>query len=279
MNKTQILVVAIVILLGGSIFFFGKKTVLTQEVIGETTQPSTGMSVEVLLDIAKSSLKEEEKSNLEPISLALDTVIQPNQKAALHKSLSAFWDTKGNWAAAAVHFEYAAEIDQLATSFMVAGSRYQAAAEMASDTMLSSFLFKKAIETMSKAVVIDPDNLDMTADLANAKVVGTPQPMSGIQQLLDIVKREPRHLKANVYLARLAITSGQHDKAVERFTNIIEWYPAYADAYLGLGEAYYNQGNLQLAIQNLEQYKGLVRDETVLAQVDMFIDQIKSSTP
>ena len=34
-----------------------------------------------------------------------------------------------------------------------------------------------------------------------------------------------------------------------------------------------------MAVQNLEQYKGLVRDESVLAQVDMFIDQIKSSTP
>lgn len=279
MNRTQILVVVIVVLLGGGIFFFGEKTVLTQEAASDVVQPDQGMSVSVLLDIAKSSLKEEEKSNLQPISLALDTVKQPGQRAALHKSLSAFWDTKGNWGAAAVHFEYAAEIDQQATSYMVAGSRYQAAAEMAADTMLSSFLFQKAIETMGKAVDMSPENLDMTADLANAKVVGTPQPMSGIQQLLDIVKREPRHLKANVYLARLAITSGQHDKAVERFKSIIEWYPAYAEAYLGIGEAYYNQGNLQMAIQNLEQYKGLVRDESVLAQVDIFINQIKSSTP
>jgi tetratricopeptide (TPR) repeat protein len=279
MNRAQILVVVSLVLLGGSIFFFGKKTVLTQEVSVDAVESTQGMSVEVLLDIAKSSLKEEEKSNLEPISLALDTVQQPNQRAALHKSLSAFWDTKGNWGASAVHFEYAADIDKQATSYMVAGSRYQAAAEMASDTMLSSFLFRKAIETMGKAVEIEPDNLDMIADLANANVVGTPQPMRGIQQLLDIVTREPRHLKANVYLARLAITSGQHDKAVERFTSIIEWYPAYAEAYLGLGEAYYNLGNTAMAVQNLEQYKGLVRDESVLAQVDMFIDQIKSSTP
>jgi tetratricopeptide (TPR) repeat protein len=60
---------------------------------------------------------------------------------------------------------------------------------------------------------------------------------------------------------------------------LINWYPAYADAYLGLGEAYYNSGQLEAAVKNLEQYKGLVRDEQVIAQVDEFIGKIKSSTP
>lgn len=280
MNKVQILVLAAVIALGVSIFVFGKKTVLTQEAsLTPTVEAGRGMDANAVLDIAASGLKEEEKAKLDPITLALDTVQNTAQKAALHRSLAAFWDTKGEWAAAAVHYDKAATLEPEAVHFMIAGSRYQAAAEMTADTILSNFLFSSAISNMEKATELSPDDLDMKADLANAIVTGTAAPMKGIQSLLDIVKLDPKHLKANAHLARLAITSGQHDKAVERYTNLINWYPAYADAYLGLGEAYFNLGNQEAAIRNLEQYKGLTKDESVHNQIDAFINQIKSSTP
>jgi tetratricopeptide (TPR) repeat protein len=279
MNKTQYIVVLLCVVLGVSIYVFGKKTVLSQENAEVMMQPTGGMSDDAVLEIAKSRLKPEELEKLTPITLALDTVNNPAQKAALHRAIASFWDTKGDYSASAVHYHRAAELVPEAVSFMLAGTRYQAAAELANDTLLSNFLYKQAIHTMEEATQLNPDDLDMRADLASVIVTATEQPMRGIQQLLDIVKQAPKHLKANMHLARLAVTSGQHDKAVERYNNIIGWYPAFADAYLGLGEAYYSQGQVNDAIRTLEQYKGLVRDEAITAQIDAFITQIRSSIP
>lgn len=279
MNKQQIIVVSAVLALGLSIYFFGKMTVLTQDTTAPVMEASRGMDNDALLEIAASNLKPEEREKLTPIMAALDTVKNDLQKAGLHRSLAAFWDTKSEWAAAGVHYQAAAEADPQAVNYMVAGSRYQAAAEVANDTLLSGFLFNNAISNMEKATQLAPNDLDMKSDLAIVIVTGTAAPMRGIQSLLDIVKQEPKHLKANAHLARLAITSGQHDKAVERYTNLIAWYPAFADAYLGLGEAHFNLGNKEAAIKSLEQYKGLVRDESVNTQIDVFINKIKSSTP
>lgn len=280
MNKTQLIVLAACLALGVSIFVFGKKTVLTQDTMApEAMAASRGMDDNALLDIAKSSLQDEEKDKLQPVLAALDTVNVPLQRAGMLRSLAAFWDTKGQYAASALYHLQAADLVNEAPAFMLAGSRFQAAAEMANDTLLRNFLFSKAKSAMEKASAISPEDLDIKADLANVVVLSSPQPMQGIQKLLDIVKQEPKHLRANVHLARLAITSGQNDKAIERYSNLINWYPAYADAYLGLGEAYYNSGQLEAAVKNLEQYKGLVRDEQVIAQVDEFIGKIKSSTP
>lgn len=280
MNKTQLIVLAACLALGISIFVFGKKTVLTQDTMApEAMAASRGMDDNALLDIAKSSLQDEEKDKLQPVLAALDTVNAPLQRAGMLRSLAAFWDTKGQYAASALYHLQAADLVNEAPAFMLAGSRFQAAAEMANDTLLRNFLFSKAKSAMEKAAAISPEDLDIKADLANVVVLSSPQPMQGIQKLLDIVKQEPKHLRANVHLARLAITSGQNDKAIERYSNLINWYPAYADAYLGLGEAYYNSGQLEAAVKNLEQYKGLVRDEQVIAQVDEFIGKIKSSTP
>lgn len=280
MNKTQLIVLAACLALGVSIFVFGKKTVLTQDTMApEAMAAARGMDDNALLDIAKSSLQEEEKTKLQPVLAALDTVNVPTQRAGMLRSLAAFWDTKGQYAASAVYHLQAAELVEEAPAFMLAGSRFQAAAEMATDTLLRNFLFSKAKKAMEQASGISPEDLDIKADLANVVVMSSPQPMQGIQQLLDIVKNQPKHLRANVHLARLAITSGQNDKAIERYSNLVTWYPAYADAYLGLGEAYYNTGQLEAAVKNLESYKGLVRDEQVIAQVDEFIAKIKSSTP
>ncbi len=280
MNKTQLVVVAACIALGVSIFVFGKKTVLTQDTMAPEAMAATrGMDDNALLDIAQSGLQEEEKNKLQPVLAALDTVNTPMQRAGMLRSLAAFWDTKGQYAAAGVYHLQAAELEKQSAAFMLAGSRFQAAAEMATDTLLRNFLFAKAKSAMEEAVAIAPEDLDIKADLANLVVLSSPQPMMGIQQLLNIVKEDPKHLRANVHLARLAITSGQNDKAIERYQQLATWYPAYADAYLGLGEAYYNNGQLEAAVKNLEQYKGLVRDEQIIAQVDEFIEKIKSSTP
>lgn len=280
MNKTQLVVVAACVVLGVSIFVFGKKTVLSQDTLSpEAVVANSGMDETAVLDIAQSGLKPEETDKLKPILAALDTIEQPAQKAGMLRSIAAFWDTKGQYAAAAIYHLKAADLLKEAPLYMLAGSRFQAAAEMANDTLLRNFMFRKAVVAMENASSISPDDLDIKADLANVFVLSSPQPMQGIQRLLDIVKQEPKHLRANVHLARLAITSGQNDKAIERYQNLINWYPAYADAYLGLGEAYYNTGQLEPAIRNLEQYKGLVRDEQIIAQVDEFIAKIKSSTP
>ncbi|MFN3529071.1 MAG: tetratricopeptide repeat protein [Bacteroidia bacterium] len=278
MNKKQLSVIGLGGVLFVSLFVFGKKTVLTQDLTAPVIERS-GMDDQAVLTIAEGRLKAEELEKLQPIKLALDTVKQEQQAAALNRSMAAVWDTKGEYGAAAVYHLRAAELSPDALAYMLAGSRFQTAAELSNDTLLSSYFHRQAIASMEQATALDPNDLDMRADLANAIVTGTAQPMRGIQQLLDIVKEEPHHLKANVHLARLAITSGQHDKAVERFSNIIGWYPAFADAYLGLGEAYYNLGELDKAIQTLELYKGLVRDEGVIAQVDQYINSIKSSTP
>lgn len=280
MNKTQLVVVFACVALGVSIFVFGKKTVLTQDTMApEAVAATRGMDDEAVLEIAQSTLKPEETDKLTPILTALDTVNQPAQKAGMLRSIAAFWDTKGQYAASAIYHLQAADLLKEAPLYMLAGSRFQAAAEMANDTLLRNFMFRKATIAMESASSLAPEDLDIKADLANIFVMSSPQPMQGIQRLLDIVKEDPKHLRANVHLARLAITSGQNDKAVERYQNLVNWYPAYADAYLGLGEAYYNTGQLEPAIRNLEQYKGLVRDEQIIAQVDEFIAKIKSSTP
>jgi outer membrane protein len=278
MTRLQLIVLAICLSIGAGLFFFGKMTALKSE-SATVSAEAAPMDSESLLLISRSALNAQEQDKLADIEKALDTVKAAPQREALCRSLAAFWETKSDWGAAAVWYERAAAESKNALAYALAGTRYLAAADMATDTILLQYLQGSAIRNFESAEQLDPENLDIQADLGQALTVGTSQPMQGIQKLLGIVQKEPKHLKANFHLAQLAIRSEQHDKAEKRFRDILGWYPGFADAYLGLGEALYKQGKTTEAIQALEDYKALSKDPGILAQVDNFIQQIKSSTP
>lgn len=278
MNRLQILLILACLALGLTIYLFGQKTVLkaNEQAVAVEEQP---MNAESLLLISRSALSGEEQDKLDQIEKALDTVNNTAQQQALSRSMAAFWETKNDWGAAAVWYARAAAAGQDATGYALAGTRYLAAADMVSDSSMLRFLQAAAISSFESANQLAPDNLDIAADLGHARTIGSVAPMQGIQELLGIVQQEPRHLKANFHLAQLSIRSEQYDKAIKRFQDLLQWYPSFSDAYLGLGEAYYKSGEIARAVQALEDYKALSKDPAILAQVDAFLQQIKSSTP
>lgn len=278
MSRLQLLLVGAALVLGVSIFLFGEMTVLKPNETKTAVQEQS-MDAEALLLISRSSLSTQEQDKLTTIEKALDTVNNPSQREALARSMAAFWETKNDWGAAAVWYERSAEAGKDANGHALAGTRFLAAADMVGDSVLLSYLHTSSIRNFEAASTLAPENLDIAADLGHALTIGTAAPMQGIQKLLGIVQQEPKHLKANFHLAQLAIRSEQYDKAVKRFNDILSWYPSFADAYLGLGEAYYKLGDKPKAIQALEDYKALSKDPAILAQVEAFLTQIKSSTP
>jgi predicted Zn-dependent protease len=127
---------------------------------------------------------------------------------------------------------------------------------------------------LAKALEGKPEDLDLKADWAHALVQSSPAPMQGVQVLLEIIRQQPKHLKAHSHLAKLAIESGQFPKAIARFKNLLKWYPGLGSAYLGLGEAYFRNGNKDSAVIYLQQYRGLVEDPETQQQIDNYLSQI-----
>ena len=80
--------------------------------------------------------------------------------------------------------------------------------------------------------------LDQKVDEAIAKIQNGGPPMEAIGMLLEVVEENPRHARAQFTLGTFSILSGQYEKAVDRFSKVIEIDPTYTDAYRFLGEAH-----------------------------------------
>ncbi|MFZ9968525.1 MAG: tetratricopeptide repeat protein [Bacteroidia bacterium] len=235
-------------------------------------------SASVLLNKKVQELPDADRSRFESVSSALDSLKDsPLQVAGLWKSLASFWLTRQDYLGAALCLDQAVMSDPNSGDYKDAGLYYSSArhSSEAEDSLIQVFCRRRSTELLAKALESQPQDLDLKADWAQALVLSSPAPMQGVQVLMEIIKQEPRHLKAHTHLAKLAIESKQFPKAIQRFKNLLDWYPGLGEAYLGLGEAYYRSGKPDSAVIYLKQYRGLVRDPEIQEQIDSYLNQIQ----
>lgn len=278
MNRQQLLLISGLSLAGAALFVFGKKTALQSETPNSERLQQT-ISDQSLILQAKSSLNEAAKKEAEKLDSLINKASTAQNKSAILAQLADLWDKNTQWGIAGLYYDSASKISSSSGLSALAGTRFLAATDMTEDSTLRPYLSKRALQSLLKATELAPEDLNIQAEYGNALALLGDNPMTGIQKLREITQKDSLHLKANFHLAQLSIRSGQFDKAINRFNLINRHYPAFPDAWLGKGEAWYNLQNVPEALKALETYKALVKDPVVLQQVDAFMNQIKQSKP
>ncbi len=281
MRLRPLLLLTICLLVGTTLWVWGKRSALQPNGKSDSDQSDQKSEAPVdtrsLLASKIESLSQEDRQKFLQVQASLDSLGNRSlQAAGVWKSLSSFWLTKEDMLGAALCLDFASELQPVSEDFRDAGLYYGSAVHslQEGDSSTSAFCRNKSTAMLAKALESKPNDSDLKADWANALVQSSPAPMQGVQVLLEIIRTEPKHLKAHSHLAKLAIESGQFPKAIARFKNILDWYPGLGSAYLGLGEAYFRNGNKDSAVIYLQQYRGLVQDPEIQQQIDNYLHQI-----
>lgn len=140
---------------------------------------------------------------------------------------------------------------------------------------LRTHLFNQAIEAFKKATELSPQSDSFKVKLATCYMDGTPDVMSGVTILREIVARDSNNVEAQFTLGRYGIVSGQFDKSIIRLEKVISLQPSNADAYLLVAEAYEKIGEIDKAIRALEKGKSLVQDTNFKKEIADYINQLK----
>ena len=74
-------------------------------------------------------------------------------------------------------------------------------------------------------------------------------PMEGILAIKEIADKNPDNMYAQMMLGLGGIKSGQFDKAIERFLNVIKKQPDNIEAILNLAQVYDQQSDKANAIK------------------------------
>jgi outer membrane protein len=119
-------------------------------------------------------------------------------------------------------------------NLLQAAEGYYAAMNFATNPNDRALLAVKARDYYNRVLNENPKMLDVKAKVAMTLTYGS-NPMEGIMMLREILNEDPDNEVATFNLGMLAITSGQYDKAMERFEKLLQLNPANTEANFYMG--------------------------------------------
>ena len=97
--------------------------------------------------------------------------------------------------------------------------------------------------------------LDVKVDEAVAIIQsGEGAPMAAIGMLLDVLREDPNHEKALMWLGNFSMMSGQWDKAVDRFHQLSQLHPENEMYTLNKAQALLQTGDTTKALKVANEY-------------------------
>jgi len=125
---------------------------------------------------------------------------------------------------------------------------------------------------------LDISDADKAIDEAIKTIDAGVAPMQGILVLLELADADEPNVRANYLLGKFGIQSGQTEKAIARFTKVIELDPNLGNAYFYLAQCYEAMGRKEDALQTYKTYLPLSIDTIVSKSVETFINRLEFDT-
>jgi tetratricopeptide (TPR) repeat protein len=205
----------------------------------------------------------------------LTTLAEKENTAVTYKDVAEFWEKQNELTLAAKYYKKAAFLENTEKSITFAGNLLMAILQKTDNPSVRKWQALEAIECYTKALEINPDNVDTKIALATCYTEGTGETMKGVTLLREVTAKDSTNISANIILGKMAIQSGQLDKAIKRLELALSLRPDNTEAMYFLAEAYKGQGNKTKAIELFEQCKKLVNSPEFSNEIDNYIKTFK----
>lgn len=223
-------------------------------------------SLDAFLDAAQKNMSPSVKTQYE--------VLKSKQQL---DSLLAFWNRNKRPDLAAYFAEEIAKKSQIESDWVKAGERYYNSARFVKDNTELPSIYQSAIRCLKTAMEKGNKESKTKILLASCYVEGTETPMDGIGLLREVEKTDSNNVQLQLSFAAFSMKSGQTDKAIKRFKNVLRIDSMYLEAYLYLADVYEQQQDTTNTLKMLESYALKTSDVTSKLEVQKYINELKSN--
>ena len=232
-------------------------------------------SFDSILTASRRQLPKTAADTVTTIENELAATREPSRMAAVFLRLSGVWERNNLLPVAAYYNGRAAKLENSQKKLTFAGQLFLQLMEHENARSMQLWEAAEAISVLERSLKLDPNNEDTKLALATGYIEGSNTPMQGVQMLLAITREKPDDVPANMLLGRMSIQSGQFDKAVGRFENVLKHEPENKEALYFLAQAYEGKGDKKKAIELLEQCKRVVNNPEFSKDIDQQINSLK----
>ncbi len=195
-------------------------------------------------------------------------------KIKIAETLAKKWEDVAQLVPRALYLELIAQKESSLSSWVRSGDALLKAYDMNQDSLTQPAILSKAHASFKAALAIDSTSIPAKTGMGITIVNGMGMPMDGITMLLDVVQKDPKNLNAQMQLGMFSIRSGQFDKAIERYKQVVNIKPV-PEAYFYMGTAYESLGKKAQAIEAYLESKKIANNPTITSFVDKKVAELK----
>lgn len=259
MNKAQIAIVfsALALFLG---LYFGFDTKPGKHKTIEQSRALQGESTsfETLLEDATTHLSAGQATQVSEIEKQIDGEKTEEGRIHLLKKLSGLWYDFGQIPIAGGFAEQVAELENADSSWSVAGGTFFTGLVNAKEPVIRQYCASHAVKAFESAASLAPEKVEHRVNLALVYAENPPpdNPMQAVLMLRELESKHPESPAVYNALGRLAIKTGQWQRAIERLEKARSLDMKNPNTPCLLAQAYEGAGNSTKATEFAALCKG-----------------------
>ena len=198
-----------------------------------------------------------------------------------YMELSKFWkDSINSFIPYAYYLEEASKLDNSEKNLTFAAQIMLDSLRAEVNPKFKSWEAESGIALFQQAILLDPENDNLKIGLGSCYVygkgmIGDPsETMKGIQQLLQVVRKDSNNMRAQLVLGVGGVVSHQYDKAIERLLKVVSFDGKNLEAVSWLADAYAAKNDKVNAKKWYEYSKKLVNNQEYNKAVDERINAL-----
>ena len=198
-----------------------------------------------------------------------------NQLLKTYKELAQFWkDTVNAFVPYSYYLSEAAKLDNSEKNLTFAAQLMLDSMRGEQNPLLKSWEAERGADLFQKAIILDPGSDNLKIGLGSCYVYGkgmigdASETMKGIQQLLQVVRKDSNNMTAQMVLGVGGVISRQYDKAIERLEKVVAFDKRNLEAVSWLADAYAAKNDKVNAKKWYEYSKKLVNNPEYSKTVD-----------
>jgi tetratricopeptide (TPR) repeat protein len=266
------------------LYFFGNTVVPLKKSDSPKPSPTTAQSLDIktILDASKAKLNAARLSYVNRLENAVVRGNVKDQQIGTDRQLAAFWkDSVENGFLAYAYYEAAAaKLENSEKSLTFAAQLFLNNLRGQDNPALKNWMAGESRDLFEMAEKLNPDNDSTKIGLGATYIFGSngQQPadvMKGIQEILEVTRRDSLNMYAQLMLGLGGIESGQYDKAIQRLLKVVHYDPGNLEAVLSLGEAYERTGNTGAAKSWYEVAKKETNNHDLIEAINTRLESLK----
>jgi tetratricopeptide (TPR) repeat protein len=278
----QILLTGGGLILLAALLFFGR-TETKKAPLADILKPTTPtFNVIEFISNAKGRLTAAQGIYISKLENNISRGDVKTQQGEQYLQLASFWKDSANaFVPYAYYLAEASKLDNSEKKLTFAAQLLLDSMRTQEDPALKSWEAETSAELFEKALILDPENDNLRIGLGSCYVFGkgmagdASETMKGIQQLLQVVRKDSGNMRAQLVLGIGGVISRQYDKAIERLKKVVAFDGKNLEAVSWLADAYAAKGDKEEAIHWYQYSKKLLDNPDFWKAVDERIKELQ----